>query len=1081
MAQQVLVSLAMMGVRKILDKPQQRPRAIAELVEMQMQNSEYGVAIPKIYGGMRVAGNIIWSTDIATPGGVGWGSDEGNQTVPTWVSLAIGLCEGPMDRILRIWADGEVIYNRKTGNATATQMDNLDITFYSGNESQIADPLMESVEGAGNVPAYRGLCYVVFQDFPLRDYGNRIPNFEFEVVSGTTEVVSSVELTDVTGISTDRDNIVFFPDDIHFLIQSDNNWYKINTLNNTTIVEVSHGSPEIPLNDGGFDIDENGTIHTAKEGGSGFAKLCRLDGDTLAEVAADTTQINYPRVVRVFRTSTYPYVIGVLINGGIGETLYITHRNDYTDDISLSAPTNTDWASVDLDEADGIVWAVATGQGASTYTKIVKISLFGSGTYTQQIWEVTSDIQRGDSIMFDADTNQIIIGSSSQTKLSFFDADDMSHFADVSFTDTEFHVLSALRRGAHEGYLYLALLDLANGYHTAYEIDVANRQQTDSWDLDESGLCGCGSGDDTGSCYDIVTHAMILACTVDSSTDYVKMLLSRGQSTAVLLSSVVEDICAVAGLDGSGDVDTSDLTAFVDGYALVQRATARDALDPLMTAFFFDCVDSDGILQFVTRGGSVVLNIPETDLAAHIAGSERPQELVTTRRQELELPVRVDVTYIDKDANYVVGNQSEQRMITQSDELLTLRLPIAMDKDTAKQIAVKRLAAEWAGRIRHTIQTHRGYSWLNPADIITVTEGDFIHKSRIEIMGFGGGVITFQLVNEDSEVYISDATGAELPPEEPDVQYPGPTLLVLIDCPIVNTVNNKSGFYIAVVGYTSYWTGASIVQSTTGAWNGFERPILISYKDALVGKAVDVLANITDPWVWDEGSSVNVRLLDPTDSLSSATEAQVLNGSNLAILGDEIIQYKTVVAESDGSYTLSGLLRGRYGTEWAIGSHAISEYFVPLDESLITFVELPESDIDASLWYRAHTHNSSDYTVTQPFTYVGRHLMPWSPQEVAGTRDGSNNLTITWTRRTRIGGEWADGGDVSLGETSESYSLDIYDGSVVVRTIAVTAETASYTAAQQVTDFGSEQSSVDIIVYQISSVVGRGFGTTATV
>ncbi|MET0155564.1 MAG: hypothetical protein ABW189_05615 [Rickettsiales bacterium] len=75
---------------------------------------------------------------------------------------------------------------------------------------------------------------------------------------------------------------------------------------------------------------------------------------------------------------------------------------------------------------------------------------------------------------------------------------------------------------------------------------------------------------------------------------------------------------------------------------------------------------------------------------------------------------------------------------------------------------------------------------------------------------------------------------------------------------------------------------------------------------------------------------------------------------------------------------------------------------------------------------------------------------------LAGERDGSGNLTITWIRRTRIGGEWADGADAPLSEETEAYEIDIMDG------------------ADQTADFGSPQASVDVVVYQLSALVGRG-------
>jgi hypothetical protein len=107
-------------------------------------------------------------------------------------------------------------------------------------------------------------------------------------------------------------------------------------------------------------------------------------------------------------------------------------------------------------------------------------------------------------------------------------------------------------------------------------------------------------------------------------------------------------------------------------------------------------------------------------------------------------------------------------------------------------------------------------------------------------------------------------------------------------------------------------------------------------------------------------------------------------------------------------------------------------------------------------------------------------LMPWSPAQLAGTRNGAGDLSIAWARRTRFGGAWADGADVPLNEESERYEVDILDGADVVRTLMSTSPAASYTAAQQTADFGSAQPSIAVKVYQISATVGRGRPAAAT-
>ncbi|HUF88135.1 MAG TPA: glycoside hydrolase TIM-barrel-like domain-containing protein [Thermohalobaculum sp.] len=141
---------------------------------LHLQTSTEGVAIPRVFGRMRIAGQIIWSTRFKEHVGTKsqGGKATGGQKVKEYsytISFAVGLCEGPIERVGRIWADGKLL---------ATE--DLEIRVYLGDEAQMPDPKIEAVEGAGGVPPYRGLAYVVFEDLPLGAFGNRIPQLNFE-------------------------------------------------------------------------------------------------------------------------------------------------------------------------------------------------------------------------------------------------------------------------------------------------------------------------------------------------------------------------------------------------------------------------------------------------------------------------------------------------------------------------------------------------------------------------------------------------------------------------------------------------------------------------------------------------------------------------------------------------------------------------------------------------------------------------------------------------------------------------------------------------------------------------------------
>jgi hypothetical protein len=233
--------------------------------------------------------------------------------------------------------------------------------------------------------------------------------------------------------------------------------------------------------------------------------------------------------------------------------------------------------------------------------------------------------------------------------------------------------------------------------------------------------------------------------------------------------------------------------------------------------------------------------------------------------------------------------------------------------------------------------------------------------------------------------------------------------------------------------------------------------------------------------VHDDGNTVTVRL--SYGALASVTRALSLNGANAALLADEILTFDTATPLGGADWQLSGLMRGRKGTEWAVGSHVIGERFVLLDSGSIGRVVDPVTWRNVALHYKAVSAGlaivSADDTL---FTDTGASLKPYSPVAIAGARDGSNNLTITWIRRARLYAEWSDGVDVPLDEPTESYEVDVLNGSTVVRTITgLSSPTASYSAAEQTTDFGTPQSSVSVAVYQLSSRVGRGFPGRATI
>ena len=152
----------------------------------------YGTPVQEVWGRMRVAGEIIWASrfqEKRQQSGGGKGTPRTTTTTFTYsVSLAIALCRGEALRVGRIWADGVEI-----------SANSIDLRFYSGSEDQLPDPKIEAVEGVGIAPAYRGISYVVIENLDLSRFGNRVPQFSFEVLR-RANVADSIESRDLVDV-----------------------------------------------------------------------------------------------------------------------------------------------------------------------------------------------------------------------------------------------------------------------------------------------------------------------------------------------------------------------------------------------------------------------------------------------------------------------------------------------------------------------------------------------------------------------------------------------------------------------------------------------------------------------------------------------------------------------------------------------------------------------------------------------------------------------------------------------------------------------------------------------------------------
>jgi hypothetical protein len=1026
-----------------LFEPPQRVQG-PRLEDLKVQSSSYGGMIPIYYGAMRGAGNLIWSTDIReteTTESAGKGGPSVETTNYTYsVDCAIAICEGEIAGIEKIWANGKLIYNvgpdADADTIAASHEFATSFTVYNGTTTQLPDPTIEADKGVGNVPAYRGTAYVVFENLQLADYGNRIPNFEFKVIgAGSTSITVQETLS--------------IPSGFMGYIQ--------------TYFDVAHN----PV-DGQYDYvaglvgGHTNSVRTYTHYTTNGGLSVNVQNTVAIPSGVGTTIGTSKDIVSGKRIGNHFYAV---LNSGFDGTCTLISDGAISADLRPTTSTSAAWWYDELNASfpmfgglhwytDDYLYMGVIRTGSTNWNSIYRWSLNSSGLTGAE--KTASNICTSGNTKFCMYVyeNTYIYALNATRVLKKYDTD----LNLISSTD-----LSSLIPTGCIGFgitkdnkMYFAL---TSGVRL-YNLDTNTLEKTYSATLTPY---PCRVLPRNGLVY--VQHGATVLCLYFGSLT----------GSVISLGDIVLDQCERSGLSAS-DVDVTELTDSVEGYKITRQASARQNIAQLQKAYFFDAVESDNVIKFKKRGAASAVTIPYEDLAAHEVGQTAPDGLSIVRTQEVDLPATLTVNYINVDADYQLGSESSRRLVTPSEQQVSEELAIAMDKDKAAQIAEVLMYDAYMGRCMHTFQTTKKYAKYEPTDIVTISSNNASYRVRIVKKDEEGAIIKWQAVQDDAAVYTSNAVGSSPSTSQALIAVPGITHAEYLDIPILRDEDDNAGFYVAMTGYTDNWHGASLFRSSDNITYGTVGSV---FNNATIGACDTALGNWTGGNMFDESNTVDITLYYGT--LSSATRDEVLNGANVILIGNEIIQFRTATLTGTLKYRLSGLLRGRRGTEQYMSTHAIGDRAVLLTVAGTLRPNEGAFALNAVRYYKpASFGNSLTMTMEEAFTNTGVGLMPLSPVHLAGGKQSNGDFIISWKRRTRVDGNWRDYVDAALGESSESYEIDIMNGSTVVRTLTSTTNSVTYSSASQTSDWGSPQSTITVNVYQLSSVVGRGFAATKT-
>jgi len=551
------------------------------------------------------------------------------------------------------------------------------------------------------------------------------------------------------------------------------------------------------------------------------------------------------------------------------------------------------------------------------------------------------------------------------------------------------------------------------------------------------------------------------------------------------LADVLAELCARAGLP---EVNARALEGRpVNGYVVPRLMSAREAIEPLQRAFFFDLHEEGAGLVFTPLGLPAQVEAEADDLGARLEEESPPPRLASERADPLALPRAIAVQHLDPARDHQSGLQQARRQQVESRSDSQLQLPLLLHAGQAREIAERSLALAWQQRERHGVSLPPPYRRLRPGDGLRLhREGGAVLEARVLEQRFAPpGLLRLELVSERL-----DAAGAygglrrpgavaPIPANRPPP--PSPTRLLLLDLPALRARDDEAGFYVALAPGVAArpWPGAVLYRSEESG--GDAERLLESDEAVLIGTAESPLppGPVT---FWDRASVLELQLNDPAASLESRSETQVLAGRNALLLGSEILQFAEAEALGAGRWRLTRLLRGRLGTETAVAGHAAGEQAVLLDGGGLRRLPGEAGALGLPRYYRAVTlGTTAELAEESPaFAASGRALRPWSPVHLRGRRDPAGDLRLRWIRRARLDRGWRDEVEVGLDEAEERYRLQVLDGGGAVRrSLQTTTSEWVYGAAEQLADFGAPQAAVRLRVAQLSAAVGAGEWTEA--
>jgi Putative phage tail protein len=516
----------------------------------------------------------------------------------------------------------------------------------------------------------------------------------------------------------------------------------------------------------------------------------------------------------------------------------------------------------------------------------------------------------------------------------------------------------------------------------------------------------------------------------------------------VTLGAVIADV-------GGGAV-IADCPTPLDGFA-AYGTSVRSAIEVLAAASAISVRD-DGTRLRVFETGALAPSIDGDDLGS-VRGDERVARLAVERRSASTIPETLSIAYYDPARDY---QQSVQRARRDGGARREARIeaPLVLGAGAAKMLAEAQLDRLWAGRVAAKVRL--------PWRRLDLTPGAHVRVAGHNATWRVNAVSLDRMVVEADLERLSERGAAVRVPADPgrSLASPdrihGPTTFHLIDLPpLEDGVATAPRIVVAAAGASAGWRNAALLTSIDGGASWQEAGATAS--PAVIGSALGVLGAGTAQLI-DAANSVDVELLGAHMELGGADAGGLDAMRNLAMLGDELIQFRSAVPLGQNRYRLSGLYRGRRGTEWAMAGHSAGERFVLIDGDTLAPLAVAPSAMVVRVM--AVGIGDPDAPPEQALATVGQAIRPLPPAHLSATLLADGDTRIGWVRRSRDGWRWVDGVDAPLAEEAEHYVVTLTPAIGAVRVIETSVPYFIYTTAMRAADQAAGAASLTVQLIQ---------------